>query len=320
MDSNTETEAWDVDALRTGSQDEAELEEGNFKRSRTWVEGTVIQVCFAMEKNVRAKRRQNTMGDDPLVFDGRDPVDNQEGDVTVMQKILQIGRRQLGPIRKGKPSKLSPLVEAKARAERLRTVKADLQKLKKEKEEEEIITTWSFEVRETKEDCCRGSSTTASVKHQSETSKQLPIKLSPGTHRGSKFSDSEPGSSSPHTKGSPSKLFLQDQVILRKSPEKSGTVVDNANFQAPVSPFTMDGIVRNHTEHQLPKHPGVHEVKLHLETCKSCREKELPKFSSTHIAEKPTMPLMLGSHSMEDPCTENSEHAKATPNKLTDTF
>lgn len=38
-----------------------------------------------------------------------------------------------GPIRKGKPSKLSPLDEARARAEKLRTYKADLQKLKKEK-------------------------------------------------------------------------------------------------------------------------------------------------------------------------------------------
>lgn len=38
-----------------------------------------------------------------------------------------------GPIRKGKPSKLSPLDEARARAERLRTFKADLQKIKKEK-------------------------------------------------------------------------------------------------------------------------------------------------------------------------------------------
>lgn len=38
-----------------------------------------------------------------------------------------------GPIRKGKPSKLSPLEEARARAEKLRSFKADLQKMKKEK-------------------------------------------------------------------------------------------------------------------------------------------------------------------------------------------
>jgi hypothetical protein len=197
MDSNTETEAWEVDALRTGSQDEAELEKetsrgrgrgrkgshsgkkksgtvvirninyitskrqdssvsesrsasgsendeedeilsdtapnvkhrnslrsskrkgshtkstdelklsdmagtsygkeedgGHWKAFQNYLlkdadeaERVVDQGMFAMEKNVRAKRRQNTMGDDPLVFDGRDPVDNQEGDVTVMQKI-----------------------------------------------------------------------------------------------------------------------------------------------------------------------------------------------------------------------------------------
>jgi hypothetical protein len=50
-------------------------------------ERSVDQGMFAMEKNVRAKRRQNTMGDDPLVIDGRDPGDIQEGDVTDMQKI-----------------------------------------------------------------------------------------------------------------------------------------------------------------------------------------------------------------------------------------
>lgn len=42
-------------------------------------------------------------------------------------------KKTVGPIRRGKPSKLSPLEEARARAERLRTFKADLQKMKKEK-------------------------------------------------------------------------------------------------------------------------------------------------------------------------------------------
>lgn len=42
-------------------------------------------------------------------------------------------KKNVGPIRKGKPTKLSPLDEARARAERLRSYKADLQKLKKEK-------------------------------------------------------------------------------------------------------------------------------------------------------------------------------------------
>jgi hypothetical protein len=42
-------------------------------------------------------------------------------------------RKTVGPIRRGKPSKLSPLEEARARAESLRNYKADLQKMKKEK-------------------------------------------------------------------------------------------------------------------------------------------------------------------------------------------
>lgn len=42
-------------------------------------------------------------------------------------------KKNVGPIRKGKPSKLSPLDEARARADKLRTFKADLQKMKKEK-------------------------------------------------------------------------------------------------------------------------------------------------------------------------------------------
>ena len=42
-------------------------------------------------------------------------------------------KKTVGPVRRGKPSKPSPLDEARARAERLRNYKADLQKMKKEK-------------------------------------------------------------------------------------------------------------------------------------------------------------------------------------------
>lgn len=42
-------------------------------------------------------------------------------------------KRTGGPIRKGKPSKLSPLEDARARADKLRAFKADIQKMKKEK-------------------------------------------------------------------------------------------------------------------------------------------------------------------------------------------
>eukprot|EP00257_Ricinus_communis_P021214 XP_015580644.1 COP1-interacting protein 7 isoform X1 [Ricinus communis] len=100
-------------------------------------------------------------------------------------------KKTVGPIRKGKPSKFSPLDEAKARAERLRTFKADLLKMKKEKEEEQIKRLEALKLERQKRIAARGSSIPA------QTRKSLPAKLSPSPHKGSKFSDSEPGSASP---------------------------------------------------------------------------------------------------------------------------
>ncbi|KAG7991784.1 hypothetical protein I3843_02G095900 [Carya illinoinensis] len=107
-------------------------------------------------------------------------------------------KKTAGPIRKGKPSKLSPLDEARARAERLRTFKADLQKMKREKEEEEMKRLEALKIERQKRIAARGGSIPAKsplMSHQ--TKKQLPTKVSPSSHKGSKFSDSEPGSSSP---------------------------------------------------------------------------------------------------------------------------
>lgn len=103
-----------------------------------------------------------------------------------------------GPVRRGKQSKLSPLDEARLRAEKLRTYKADLQKLKKEKEAAEHKRIEALKMERQKRITARGSSTTAQSSLPSmSTRKLLPKKSSPISHRGSKFSDSEPGSSSP---------------------------------------------------------------------------------------------------------------------------
>ncbi|XP_050371936.1 COP1-interacting protein 7 [Argentina anserina] len=103
-----------------------------------------------------------------------------------------------GPIRKGKPSKLSPLEEARARAEKLRSFKADLQKMKKEKEEEEIKRLEALKIQRQKRIAARGGSIPVqSPLPSQQTRKQGLTKLSPSAHRTSKFSDSEPGSSSP---------------------------------------------------------------------------------------------------------------------------
>ncbi|KAL8100095.1 hypothetical protein AgCh_032381 [Apium graveolens] len=103
-----------------------------------------------------------------------------------------------GPVRRGKQSKLSPVDEARLRAEKLRTYKADLQKLKKEKEDAEHKRIEALKMERQKRIIARGSSTSAQSSLPSLSArKSLPTKSSPISHRGSKFSDSEPGSSSP---------------------------------------------------------------------------------------------------------------------------
>ncbi|CAN1760332.1 COP1-interacting protein 7 [Linum perenne] len=110
-------------------------------------------------------------------------------------------KKTVGPIRKGKPSKLSPLDEAKARAEKLRSFKADLQKMKKERllfqEEEEMKRLASLKQQRQKRISSRGTTSTPAQSTPLLTRKSLPTKLSPISHKGSKFSDSEPGPSSP---------------------------------------------------------------------------------------------------------------------------
>ncbi|KAI4318050.1 hypothetical protein L6164_025859 [Bauhinia variegata] len=109
-------------------------------------------------------------------------------------------RKPVGPIRRGKTSKLSPLDDARARAESLRNYKADLQKIKKQKEEEEIKRLEALKIERQKRIASRSGSTSTpspSPSPSQQNKKQLPSKLSPSSHKGSKFSDSEPGLSSP---------------------------------------------------------------------------------------------------------------------------
>ncbi|CAI8603124.1 unnamed protein product [Vicia faba] len=107
-------------------------------------------------------------------------------------------RKSVGPIRRGKPSKLSPLEEARARAESLRNYKADLQKMKKEKEEEAIKRLETLKMERQKRIAAKSSSVTSQSPAASHvTKRQVPTKLSPSSHKASKFSDSKPGPSSP---------------------------------------------------------------------------------------------------------------------------
>ncbi|MBA0612488.1 hypothetical protein Godav_013084 [Gossypium davidsonii] len=106
-------------------------------------------------------------------------------------------KKTVGPIRKGKPSKMSPLDEAKARAERLRTYKADLQKMKKEKEEAEIKRLEALKMERQKRIAARNSSSAGQPSTAMQNKKQLLLKISPSSHKGLKFTDAEPGLSSP---------------------------------------------------------------------------------------------------------------------------
>ncbi|KAL5998729.1 hypothetical protein ACLOJK_009674, partial [Asimina triloba] len=104
-------------------------------------------------------------------------------------------------MRKGRPTKSNPLVEAKERAERLRAFKADIQKIKKEKEEEAIKRIETLKLERQKRIAARGGSVTAQSPATSQQARsRLPPKLSPGSNKGSKSSESELASSSPTQK------------------------------------------------------------------------------------------------------------------------
>ncbi|KAH6834648.1 hypothetical protein C2S53_009185 [Perilla frutescens var. hirtella] len=106
-------------------------------------------------------------------------------------------QRTGGPMRKTKPSKVNPLEDARARAEKLRAYKADLQKMKKEQEEAQMKRLEALKLERQKRIAARGGPNAIKPSTPSPQAKQVPTKPSAATNRGSKFSDSEPGSSSP---------------------------------------------------------------------------------------------------------------------------
>ncbi|OVA02370.1 hypothetical protein BVC80_9099g173 [Macleaya cordata] len=121
---------------------------------------------------------------------------NKEKKSKGMQGSLE-RRRAEAAMRKGKPSKLNPPNEAQARADRLRAFKADLQKMKKEKDEEDKKRLEALKRERQKRIAARGGSTPAQSTLPSQMKPQQPTKLSPSSHKGSKFTDSEPGPLSP---------------------------------------------------------------------------------------------------------------------------
>lgn len=102
--------------------------------------------------------------------------------------------------KRGMPAKLSPAEEARARAERLRSFKADLQKQKKAMEEEQLKRLEALKIERQKRIAARNSSGGTSARSplpSPQAKKPMPTRLSPVSQKGSKFSDTEPGSASP---------------------------------------------------------------------------------------------------------------------------
>ncbi|XP_026449714.1 COP1-interacting protein 7-like [Papaver somniferum] len=106
-------------------------------------------------------------------------------------------RRAEAALRKANPSKLTPPNDAQARAAKLRAYKADLQKMKKEKDEEDKKRLEALKRERQRRIAARGGATAAESTLPSQLKpRQLP-KLSPTSHKGYKFCDSEPSPVSP---------------------------------------------------------------------------------------------------------------------------
>ncbi|KAL4590318.1 hypothetical protein LXL04_003246 [Taraxacum kok-saghyz] len=104
-------------------------------------------------------------------------------------------KKPVGPVRNGKPTKVSSTLEdARARAEKLRSFKADLQKIKKEQQDAERKRLEALKIERQKRIAARANNNSNSG--QLTTRKSMPSKLSPISKKPSKFTDSEPGSSS----------------------------------------------------------------------------------------------------------------------------
>ncbi|CAN4091101.1 unnamed protein product [Withania somnifera] len=149
-----------------------------------------MQVCI--EGSASKDKRKNGVSNDSKKGSKKSEKDrSSKATIDALDK-----KRSGGPIRKGKMSKSSPLDDARARAERIRSFKADIQKMKKEKEDADQKRIEALKLERQKRIASRGDSSSGAPAPTVQARK-LPAKSSPGTFRGSKFSDSEPGSSSP---------------------------------------------------------------------------------------------------------------------------
>ncbi|KAJ6821427.1 uncharacterized protein M6B38_392205 [Iris pallida] len=200
----------------------------------------------------------------------------KESDMEKKLKVSQAGpeKRKKDAIMRRGVSKTSPLTEAQKRAEKLRAYKVDLQKSKKENEEEQRKRLEALKLERQKRIAARSSSNAAqSPSAEKQTGTGMPTKVSPSSFKGSRFSDSEPSSHSPIQK-----LPIRSTSIGSK--DSQGTTKPNR------SNGSLNGLSRSVS--LLPEKKESNSA-MHETLAASARLKRLsePKVSSTlHASNK----------------------------------
>ncbi|RAL54549.1 hypothetical protein DM860_001677 [Cuscuta australis] len=125
-------------------------------------------------------------------------------------------KKTVGAIRRGKVAKTSHVNGAQVHVESLRSCKPDIEKMKKEKEEADIKRVEALKSVRQNRTAARGTLNSSHLVAPQSQKRRVPTKVSPTPVRWSKFSDSEPGSSSPLQRSK-----LRTPLLSTNSPEDS---------------------------------------------------------------------------------------------------
>ncbi|OEL34202.1 hypothetical protein BAE44_0004777 [Dichanthelium oligosanthes] len=182
----------------------------------------------AMDYNSQMQSQPTTMVEDAhaeeSVLSNADEVKKPEKDKRLRSSQESLDKRRKDASVRRLSSSKGPMTDAQKRAQNLRAYKADLQKAKKEQEEEQIKRLERLKLERQKRIAARSSTSKASTTPQQPKVKPSP-KVSPSTYKSSKFSDAEPASSSPLRK-LPAKTTLETDP---KKTAKANKLNDSAN-------------------------------------------------------------------------------------------
>uniref|UniRef100_A0A0A9AHN6 COP1-interacting protein-related n=1 Tax=Arundo donax TaxID=35708 RepID=A0A0A9AHN6_ARUDO len=182
----------------------------------------------AMDYDSQMQIQPATMVEDAHVEDAslsvEDGVKKPEKDKRLKGSQESLDKRRKDASARRLSSSKGPLTDAQKRAQKLRAYKADLQKAKKEQEEEQIKRLERLKLERQKRIAARSSTSNATSTPQQPKVKPS-HKVSPSAYKSSKFSDTEPVSSSPLRK-------LPAKITPETEPHKTvktGKLSDNTN-------------------------------------------------------------------------------------------